>query len=286
VIAAAALGAAPAALAHDAAPVPAPGSVEVVVVVLIALAGAVYARGVAQLWRTGRGRGVSRVQVTAFALGLAALAIAAGGPLEALASRSFAAHMLQHEALMLIAAPLLVAGRPLATWTWALPRSWRPALASPLRSRWWTGPWSALSGPNGASPLQLALVIGWHAPVLFDAAARSAPLHAAQHTCFLAAALCFWWAMLRAARAGAGAFAAIAWMFVTMVVTGALGAALTFSPTVWYATYAGTAGALDDQQLGGLLMWVPGGLVYVVAALALGAHVLERRAPVVRAREA
>jgi len=101
--------------------------------------------------------------------------------------------------------------------------------------------------------------------------------HAWQHASFLGSALLFWWTVLGApTRRAQGA--AVVSLFTTMMHSGALGALLTFAAQPWYAGYAGHADPatgllpLEDQQLGGLLMWIPGGLVYLVAGLALAAR--------------
>ncbi len=70
-------------------------------------------------------------------------------------------------------------------------------------------------------------------------------------------------------------------MFTTAVNTALLGAFLTFARTPWYAAYGATTAAygltpLEDQQLGGLVMWIPGGVVYVVAVLVIAARVFRR----------
>jgi putative membrane protein len=91
-----------------------------------------------------------------------------------------------------------------------------------------------------------------------------------QHVCFFASALAFWWAMFGAAARVPGAVS-IACLFVTMLHTSALGALLTLAPSPWYVHSARTGvfglGAIEDQQLGGLIMWVPGGIAYLVASL-------------------
>jgi putative membrane protein len=79
----------------------------------------------------------------------------------------------------------------------------------------------------------------------------------------------------------------MAYLFTTMMHTGALGALLTLAPTPWYPSYAAASGALgldpvEDQQLGGLVMWVPGGLAYLAAGLAVVARLLARPAPAPR----
>jgi cytochrome c oxidase assembly factor CtaG len=210
-------------------------------------------------------------QMICFVVGWLTLAAVLGGPIEQWSARSFAMHMFQHEVLMLVSAPLLVLGRPLATWAWAMPQRHRVRL-HPLRDRaWLTRAWQGVTGPLGALLLQLGVIWLWHAPRLFDAAVRDPWIHAAQHACFLFGALCFWWAILRSRQAHHTG-RSTASLFLTMIVTGALGALLTFAPSVWYDAYAQAVSpwgltALEEQQLGGLIMWIPGGTVYFASAL-------------------
>ena len=114
----------------------------------------------------------------------------------------------------------------------------------------------------------------WHAPALFQATLRSDLVHTAQHVSFLGSALLFWWALVHGPRGLMGYGAAVLYVFTTSVHSGVLGAFITFTGRLLYPAYAGTTAAwgltpLEDQQLGGLIMWVPAGLVYVVAGLAL-----------------
>jgi putative membrane protein len=121
------------------------------------------------------------------------------------------------------------------------------------------------------------VLCAWHLPALFEVALARADLHALQHTSFLLSAVLFWWAPLAGSRQGTGA--ALAYLFITMLHTAALGALLTLSPTLWYASYGARAAALGfdplaDQQLGGLVMSVPGGLAYLLVGLMVGARAL------------
>jgi cytochrome c oxidase assembly factor CtaG len=120
----------------------------------------------------------------------------------------------------------------------------------------------------------------WHLPALFDLTLSNDAVHALQHFSFLGAALIFWWALIRGH--GRRNFAVgVLYLFGAMLHTGLLGAFLTFSQRLWYPVYAGTTEQwgltpLEDQQLGGLIMWVPACLVYVIAALALAGLLLRR----------
>ena len=117
----------------------------------------------------------------------------------------------------------------------------------------------------------------WHAPTLFQATLNNDLIHSLQHLSFLLSALLFWWALLRGREARTGYGMAVLYVFTTGVHSSVLGALLTFSPRVWYPVYAESTGgwglnALADQQIGGLIMWVPAGLIFLGAGLALFAN--------------
>jgi putative membrane protein len=253
------------------------------VLVLLALSAAGYAVGLRRLWRNaGTGRGVAMHQAGCFALGWFTLLAALVSPIDAAGGHLFSMHMVQHELLMVLAAPLLVLGRPLATWAWALSPAQRRRVGSLFARRGWSAAWSALSDPLGAFALHAVALWAWHLPAAFDAALAHEGWHIAQHVCFLGTALFFWWSVLGhdpRGRYGPGHSAAS--LFATMMHTGALGALLSLAPQPWYAPYVASTLALgldpaQDQQLGGLVMWVPAGLVYVVAALWVLGRMLTR----------
>ena len=245
---------------------------------------ALYAHGIRRLWRSaGRGRGIPTTAVTAFALGWFMLVLALVSPLDPLGGRLFSAHMVQHELLMVVAAPLLVMGRPLAAWTWAFEPPVRQALGRTAKTAPVQVPWQVLTDPVIAWGLHAIALWAWHVPRFFTAALEHEGLHILQHFTFLASALFFWWAALgHDPRRGQSTGQAIALLFTTMLHTAALGALLSLAPTPWYEPYIATTNALgidpvDDQQLGGLVMWVPAGLAYVVVALVLIGRLVTRQ---------
>lgn len=244
---------------------------------------ALYAMGLRRLWaQAGTGRGVRSAEAIAFALGWLSLAAALVSPLDTLGGALFSAHMVQHELLMVVAAPLLVLGRPLAIWAWGLSPAWRRVLGRAFQSRAWAGPWAVLTDPLAAWALHAIALWAWHIPALFDGALRSEGLHILQHLSFFVSALFFWWAVLgHDPRGRYGAGHSFAYLFTTMLHTSALGALLALAPTPWYAPYVETTVAfgldpVDDQQLGGLIMWVPAALAYVIAGLAVLGRMLVR----------
>jgi cytochrome c oxidase assembly factor CtaG len=161
---------------------------------------------------------------------------------------------------------------------WALPRRARQALARAGRTGPWAVAWPALSSVPMATALQAVALWLWHAPALFGLALAHTGWHIAQHASFLAGALLFWHAVWRPGRRAVGAV--VLALFFTATVSGALGAFMAFARSPWYAGYAALGLApwgltpLEDQQLAGLLMWVPGGLVHAGAALWLLARQL------------
>ncbi|HEX8445471.1 MAG TPA: cytochrome c oxidase assembly protein [Sphingomonas sp.] len=222
--------------------------------------------------RSGQGAGSLRRRARWFAAGLTLLAAALVSPLHAAGERSFAAHMFEHELLMLAAAPLLVLAEPLAIMLWAFPGAWRRRIGQGVAARPIALPWRQATGAVTATLVQATALWLWHAPALFDRALASAGWHVVQHLSFLIAALLFWTAMVH--RRTAPGVAALC-LVVTAIVSGALGALMAFATSPWYAGYARLGMApfglspAEDQQLAGLLMWVPGGLVHAGAALLL-----------------
>lgn len=241
----------------------------------LALSAWLYASGTRRLWRAaGAGRGVRRWQAAAFWAGWLTLAIALVSPLHRLGEALFSAHMVQHELLMVVAAPLLVLGRPIVPMLWALPIAWRRRVGGWGRERVVSAAWRMLTLPLVAFALHGAALWLWHAPRLYEETLFSEGMHALQHASFLLTALLFWWSLVHGREGRLGYGAAVLYLFGTMLHTGALGALLTFSTTLWYPAYGGAAAAwgltpLEDQEVAGLVMWIPAGASYLIAALVL-----------------
>jgi putative membrane protein len=234
----------------------------------LALLALVYAAGA---WRAGdalalRARG-------AFATGLSVLVIAFVSPLCSLGVALFAARVGQHLLLALVAAPLLVLGRPMTALR---------ALASAGSGRLSPGGAGDFDPEPSRSPAALgagtAFAIAlwlWHAPAPYDATLRSDGLYWLMHLSLLGAACWLWAALLR--RDAGGRFAAGALGLGTSLQMGLLGALLVFAPRPLYASHLATApewglSPLADQALGGLLCWVPGCAAFAAAGLAVLSH--------------
>jgi putative membrane protein len=246
----------------------------------LALAVGLYARGVQRVWRkAGFGRGVSAWQAAAFVGGVLALFAALISPLDALSASLFSAHMVQHMLLLMAAAPLVVLGSPPALAAWALPQAWFVRIARPLRqNRWAYRLWQAFTLPVSVWLLFAGLVGAWHIPFLYQAAVRDDLVHFLEHASFLGVALLFWWTVAEFGKPGRLSLGAgVLFLFTAALQSGILGALMTFSATAWYPEYAASAAEwgltpLEDQQLAGAIMWIPGGFVFLLAALTLMAR--------------
>ena len=245
----------------------------VILAMLLGGSAALYGVGVTRLWRrAGVGRGVRRGDALRFGLAWIVLTGSLLSPIDALAVRSFALHMLQHELMMLVAAPLFALSRPLEAWTWALAPVVRRGAAAIVRDGRTKRAWQAVTRQSSAWCVHAMVLWIWHVPVLFVAAEANPSLHIVQHACFFASALLFWWSVLRV-RGGLHGPGALASLVTTMLHTSALGALLALAPHPLYVAQSqipvGGLTVLEDQQLGGLIMWVPGSVAYLVAALVI-----------------
>ena len=252
-------------------------SFEPAVLVAIAFTGFLYFFGLSRLWRSaGQGRGIRAWEAVVFSGGWILLVIALVSPLHQLGEALFSAHMAQHELLMVVAAPLLVLGRPIVAFLWAAPMPWRRAAGSISAHSSVQRTWHLLTLPAVAWTVHAVAIWLWHVPALFQATLDGDLIHAIQHLSFLGSALLFWWSLLRVREGRLGRPAAILYLFTTAVHTSLLGMLLTFSDRVWYPLYQTSTAPwgltpLEDQQLAGLIMWIPAGVAYLVAALAIAA---------------
>jgi putative membrane protein len=289
-IAALALVAVPAAVlahggAHDGAPPidAAPGwTLSPSVTVPLALGLAIFAVGFIRLRaRSAAGRKTVERDGAKFLVGWIVLAGALVSPLHEAGERSFTMHMIEHELIMLVATLLIALSRPLATMLWAFPIRVRQQLASASRNPAMARLWRLLGNAFVATALQAAALWLWHTPALFDRALGHQGWHVAQHLCFVLTSLLFWWAMAQPRLGNQGYGVSALCLFVTSLVGGALGALMALSSSPWYAGYAAMGmtplglDPVEDQQLAGLIMWLPGGLVHLTAALLCLHHWLQ-----------
>ncbi|WP_256332533.1 cytochrome c oxidase assembly protein [Stutzerimonas stutzeri] len=171
------------------------------------------------------------------------------GPIDDWAETSTAWHMTQHMLFIIVIAPLWALARPLPQWRGVTGR-----FAQPL----WTGILRAGRYPTLLALLHGAVIWIWHTPKLYVLALDDLWWHAFEHACFLFTGWLFWWSALRANPKQVPQ--ALMAVLLTLMHTGLLGALLTFGSVSFY----GEGRSVEDQQLAGLIMWVPGGLIYLI----------------------
>jgi putative membrane protein len=216
------------------------------------------------IWRARLGPpgGPTAGQRAAFTAGLAVLFLSLNGPFHDLSdSYLFTAHMAQHLVLTMLVTPLLIAGTP----GWML----RPALDVP-----WV---FALAKRVTAAPAAFAIfnvtLIVWHLPPLYNLAMANHDVHIVQHLCFLVASTIMWWPLMSTMPElprlsyPKQLLYAIA-MALPMSV---LAIVLTYADTSLYPAYAAAPRIwgitpIEDQRYGGLLMWIPGGMIFFAFA--------------------
>ena len=238
----------------------------------LAMFGVLYLRGSRALAK--RGARHPRRERVAFWCGWTTLVVSVLPPLDSLAVELFSVHMAQHELMMLAGAPLVVAGRPMSACLWGMPARWRGRVGGTMQSTPAKGAWRLLTAPLVAWALHGLAIWLWHLPSLYDAAVEHEGIHALQHAMFVGSSALFWWGLVYGRYGRAGYGAAVFYVFTTVVHTGILGAAVTFAGVPLYPVYAAPAARrgidlLADQQIAGLLMWIPAGIVLTLLGVAL-----------------
>ena len=243
-----------------------------------------YASGLRVLRARTRGpRSAARWRPWCFAAALIVILVALVSPLDALGGALFSAHMVQHLLLMMVAAPLMVLGDPMTAFLWALPTAPRRAVAAWwMRRRMLRRSWSVLVLPVVAWTLHVVTLWMWHFPSFYDRAVADGPLHVLEHATFFLTALLFWWVPFRPHGRRLDAGPALLYLFAAALQSTMLGAVLALARHPLYVAHLGTTRAwgltpLEDQQLAGLWMWVPAGLVYLVALVPLAMRILRAR---------
>lgn len=221
-------------------------------------------------------------RLQAFAGGLAMLWLAIASPLDAFSGLLLSAHMVQHLLLMYVVPPLILLGAPLLPLVRGLPRKLArdgvaPFLVWPALRR----AAGTISHPVACGIVMSVTLLAWHVPAAFELALRSPGWHKTEHACFFGAALLFWWPVIRPfpSRSSWPLWTVPAYLLAADLANTGLSAVLTFSSQVLYPQYLqvprlfGTT-PLGDQSCAGLIMWVPGSLVFLIPATVIAVKFL------------
>jgi len=245
------------------------------IVLILALTGVLYAVGLRELGRRGKlWRLVRRRQALFFALGLLSLALALLSPLDTYDTRLFSLHMAQHLILQQVAPPLLLLGNPIPVLLAGLPLSLvRPMMRAQRRTPWLRGLTHLLRLPAVAWTVYVGSVLGWHIPKLYQATLIHPGLHLLEHLCFIASGVLFWWIVIEPQPGPVRRHPGLRLVFAatTMLPMVLLGGVFALPATVLYPTLAGHAplwglAPIDDQRLGGIVMWLLGMPIDIVTA--------------------
>ncbi len=236
-----------------------------------------YVRGLRR-WRGGRAESHRWWQTACFFLGLGTIVLALVSPLDRLTEHHFSMHMVQHLLLIAVGVPLLLVGAPTTPVLRGLPRWARRLAARPLAPHGRASiVWRALTQPLVALLLANATLIAWHlVPGWYDAAVRDDGIHALEHGTFIATALLFWWNVIdpRPLHAPLGYLGRMGYVLVNGTIQSVLATLITLADYTLYPVYEDVRlilpiGPRADQELGGLIMWIPGQALNLTVLAAL-----------------
>jgi putative membrane protein len=255
------------------------------VIITLLLAGGTYARG----WWRLRSRGVSQHslanmwRLVAYLSGLLILGVALMSPIDVLGGQLFFMHMIQHLLLVMIVPPLLLLANPLPFFMWGLPVPARHQVGRLLsrRSAFRRGLYT-LTAPGLVWMAFVAFLLGWHDPSAYNAALRSNLIHDLEHLTFFGAAMLFWWLVIGAGPRirSLSPGVRLALLLVTVPVNMAAGVVIAFAAQPIYTYYTTVPrlwgiSVLLDQMIGGVIMWIPGSMMYLLAALIIISHLIQ-----------
>lgn len=217
-----------------------------------------------------------------YVIGLLVIGFALMSPLDVLVQQLFFMHMIQHLLLIMVAPVFLLLPNPMPFVLWGLPPRARLAAGSALNSvlnkESVVGQaLRKLTGPFAVWFIMIAFIIGWHDPNMYNAALSSELVHDLEHITMFAAGMLFWWTVTGAGprlHKNMSRPAKVVFVLAAIPPNMALGAALAFSQEPIYSFYNDMPrlwgiSVLDDQRISGAIMWIPGSMMYFIAALVL-----------------
>ena len=201
------------------------------------------------------------------------LILALAGPFDVFAYQAFWPHMVQHLLLSMVAAPLLLISNPLPVFLWTLPRLMREGAGELLRPRGKIqNILRLIIRPRVTLPFYILILYAWHVPDLFTMAITNSLVHYLQHFTFFLSAILFWWPIIGPApiRSKLNYPQRLIYLVSVITPTALIAAIITLSTGVIYDHYLSTSrhwqiSALEDQTIAGIIMWIPGNLVYLAS---------------------
>ena len=260
------------------------------VLIPLIVAGAVYFVGWRRLRLKGRRphRLANGWRLVSYWAGLLLIGLALLSPIDVLAGQLFFIHMIQHLLLVMFVPPLLMLANPMPFLLWGLPDAARhkvgAALSSVLhRTSFTRKALRSVTSPGVAWMIYVFVLIGWHDPNLYNAALRNGVVHDLEHLTFFGAAMLYWWHVVGAGPRIHRRFsrtAQVIYVIAAIPPNMLTGIAIAFAGQVIYSYYLSVPrlwgiDALGDQTLAGVIMWVPGSMMYIIVVLILAGRWLE-----------
>ena len=255
------------------------------VILTLAVLGTVYCLGWWRLRQSGHHGIANGWRLASYIGGLAVLALALLSTIDLLQQFLFSMHMVQHVLMMMIAAPLIMLANPLPISVWGLPPAVRLATSRLLARKALTRRvLRRATTPLFSWTLFTLAFWGWHIPSAYDAALRTEWIHNLEHLSFFWTAILFWWHVTGSApriHSHLGYGSRIVYLLTTLIHSQALAISITFAGQPIYSYYTTVPrlwnlSVMDDQALGGSIMWVPAGMMYIVAIVVLLARWLNQ----------
>jgi putative membrane protein len=241
-------------------------------------------------WRRLRARGddhFGAAQIGAFYATLLLIGLDLLSPIDSMADYLSSVHMAQHMLLIFVAPVFAWWSRPLLPLWHGLPRFARSILDRVASRLPVEAFFIWLTRPVTAWLLFVVIIWGWHLPVFYDLALEREPIHDMEHACIFYVSLLFWYPVMRPypARPAWSRWVLIPYLILADVQFTVFSAILTFSDHVIYPYYVQVPrpwpiSPLADQQIAGLIMWIPGSVIFLVPLVQIGSQLLRGQAPV------
>ena len=276
------------------------------VIIVLGLAAGLYIRGWVLLRRrtkshkrkrrAGQPYSLTAVWRLIFYLsGIFVIGVALLSPIDVLGGQLFFMHMIQHLLLIMIAPALLLIANPMAVTLWGMPRNVRKSVGKGLsfilnsdsKYRGWI---RTATSPGIVWLMWVIVIVGWHDPGMYNWALESESAHNLEHITFFIVSMLYWWLVIGAGPRIHKQFSLIgriAFVILAIPPNMLTGMVIAFTPTPQYTYYLNVpriwnVDVLTDQMWSGVIMWVPGSMMFIIAALVLIAELLgeeERKPP-------
>ena len=244
----------------------------------LSIAALLYWSGWWRLRHRGHRQLANGWRLASFSTGVLVLVLALMSGIDSYQSHLFLMHMIQHILLAMIAPLLLLLGSPLPISLWALPQPLRRSMRHLLsRHALFRRALRAITSPTVVWMLYVGTYWGWHDPAAYNAALSNPLIHNVEHLSFFLTAMLFWWRVTESAPRIHHTFSyggRVMLVMMVFFVNLAASIAIAMSDQVIYTHYLEverlwSLSALQDQRIGGLIMWIPGSMMYVIVALTL-----------------